>query len=376
MTHRHALRPHAPETSGILCAQRIPRGGPHILAVVLGLAVVSLAAGLASAPAAGQERPGPLPRIRVDGNRFVTPNEETVTFRGFSLSDPDKLDREGRWNRALFDEVRTRWHANIVRLPVHPAAWRERGEEAYLTLLDEGLRWAEADSLYVIIDWHTIGNLRTELFQHPRYNTTKTETLRFWKSIAARFGGRPVVAFYELFNEPTRYNGTLGRITWEEFKEYMEEIIYVIRAHDARGIPLVAGFNWAYDLSEPSASPIQADGVAYVTHPYPQKREPPWEEQWQADWGFMAENYPVMATEFGFMSADAPGAHIPVIADPAYGEAIVRFYEERGISWIAWVFDPDWSPQLIEDWAFTPTPQGRFFRQELEELNQEPSSRP
>ena len=108
----------------------------------------------------------------------------------------------------------------------------------------------------MIIDWHTIGNLRTELFQNPMYNTTKTETLRFWQTIAARYGNRPVVAFYELFNEPTRFNGTLGRIDWEDFKGYMEEIVYVIRAHGAQGIPLVAGFNWAYDLTEPAANPI------------------------------------------------------------------------------------------------------------------------
>ncbi len=343
---------------------------PARAAIFTSAALVSAA--LAPTLATAQDSPTSLPLIGVEANRFVGPGGEAVMFRGFSFSDPDKLERDGQWNRALFEEARTRWNANVVRLPVHPASWRERGEEAYLALLDDGLRWAEETSLYVIIDWHTIGNLRTELFQHPMYNTTKTETLRFWKSIAARYGNRPVVAFYELFNEPTRFNGTLGRISWEEFKGYMEEIIYMMRAHEARGIPLVAGFNWAYDLTEPAANPIDAPGVAYVTHPYPQKRPQPWEERWQADWGFMAERYPVMAAEFGFMSADLPDAHIPVIADEAYGEAIIDFFEERGISWVAWVFDPQWSPQLIEDWDFNPTVQGRFFRQKMMELNPRP----
>ena len=326
--------------------------------------------GLIPDPVAAQGSQPPL--IRVDGKRLVGPAGETVVLRGFSFSDPDKLEREGHWNRALFEEARFRWNANVVRLPVHPAAWRERGEEAYLALLDSALRWAEETSLYVIIDWHTIGNLRTELFQHPRYNTTKTETLRFWKAIAERYGNRPVVAFYELFNEPTTFNGTLGRITWADFREYMEEIIAMIRAHGARGIPLVAGFDWAYDLAEPAASPIDAPGIAYVTHPYPQKRPRPWEERWQADWGFMAERYPVVVTELGFMAADARGAHIPVIADSTYGEAIVDFLEARGISWVAWAFDPDWSPQLIESWDYTPTPQGRFFQRKLLALNPRP----
>ncbi|MEJ2239933.1 MAG: glycoside hydrolase family 5 protein, partial [Gemmatimonadales bacterium] len=358
-------------------AHRVPTEAPSAIAAIaisslMAATLTLLFISLTPGPVVGQETTVPLPLVRADGNRFVGQDGETVMFRGFSFSDPDKLERDGQWNRALFEEARTRWNANVVRLPVHPAAWRERGEQAYLALLDDGLRWAEETSLYVIIDWHTIGNLRTELFQNPMYNTTKTETLRFWKTIAARYGNRPVVAFYELFNEPTRFNGTLGRISWDDFKGYMEEIIYMIRAHNAQGIPLVAGFNWAYDLTEPAANPIDAPDVAYVTHPYPQKRPQPWEEMWQTDWGFMAERYPVMVTEFGFMSADLPGSHIPVIADETYGEAIIDFMERSGISWVAWVFDPQWSPQLIEDWDFTPTPQGRFFRQKMMELNQRP----
>lgn len=340
--------------------------------VTLLVAGVLPATGLGPVPVAGQDSSAALPVIGIDGNRLVGPDGNTVVFRGFSFSDPDKLEREGQWNRALFEEARIRWNATIVRLPVHPSAWRERGEQAYLKLLDDGIRWAEENSLYVIIDWHSIGNLRTELFQHPMYNTSKTETLRFWKAIAARYGNRPTVAFYELFNEPTRFNGTLGRISWADFKEYMEEIIYVIRAHGAKGIPLVAGFDWAYDLTEPGADPIDAPDVAYVTHPYPMKRPPPWEDKWQADWGFMAERYPVVATEFGFVEAGGRGAHVPVIAGEAYGEEIIDFFEARGISWLAWVFDPVWAPPLIEDWDFTPTAPGRFFRRKLMELNPKP----
>ena len=323
-----------------------------------------------------QEPAAALPLISVAGNHFVGPGGETVMFRGFSFSDPDKLEREGHWNRGLFQEARTHWNANIVRLPVHPSAWRARGEEAYLTLLDSGLHWAEQASLYVIIDWHSIGNLRTELFQDPMYNTSKTETLRFWKAIAARYGKRPVVTFYELFNEPTRYNGQLGRISWADYKGYMEEIIYMMRASGAQGVPLVAGFDWAYDLTEPAADPIDAPGVGYVTHPYPQKRLAPWEDKWQADWGFMAARYPVMATEFGFMTADSPGASIPTIGDETYGEAIINFFEKRGISWVAWVFDPVWTPQLIENWSFTPTREGRFFQRKMMDLNPRPGTGP
>ena len=59
----------------------------------------------------------------------------------------------------------------------------------------------------------------------------------------------------------------------------------------------------------------------------------------------------------------------PGIADEVYGEAIIKFLEERGISWTPWVFDAQWSPQLIKNWKFEPTVQGAFFREKMRALN-------
>ena len=137
------------------------RGSTAIAAAAFLVSVAVFLATVAS-PGAAQDAPA-LPLVRVDGNRFAGPGGETLMFRGFSVADPDKLEREGRWNRRLFEEAR-RWSANVVRLPVHPSAWRARGPEAYLELLDDGIRWAEELGLYVIMDWHSIGNLQTELF--------------------------------------------------------------------------------------------------------------------------------------------------------------------------------------------------------------------
>lgn len=310
-----------------------------------------------------------LPFLKVEGNKFVDEEGNQVMMRGVSISDPDKLEKQGQWSKAYLQEVKN-WGANVVRIPIHPRAWRERGEEGYLKLIDQTLEWANELEMYVILDWHSIGNLKTELFQHPMYNTSMTETLRFWQTISTRYRNNPIAAFYEVFNEPTRYNGTLGRMSWEEYKERIEEIIYVIYAHDRNVIPLVGGFNWAYDLTYIRENPIDAEGIGYVVHPYPQKREQPWEEKWEADWGFAADTYPMIATELGFMSEDGPGAHIPVIGDETYGEAIIGYFEENGISWVAWVFDPRWSPQMFTDFeSFEPTMQGRFFKNKMTELN-------
>ena len=130
------------------------------------------------------------------------------------------------------------------------------------------------------------------------------------------------MAFYELYNEPTTYNGQLGTSSWAQWKELNTEMIGIVRANGGEGIPLVAGFNWAYNLTPVKDDPIEAEGIAYVSHPYPQKRNKPWEDQWTKDWVFVKEKYPLILTEIGFCGPEDPGAHVPVISD----ESIWRCY--------------------------------------------------
>ena len=302
-----------------------------------------------------------LPKISVKGNKFVKTDGSEVVFRGLNTSDPGKLYKEGHWNKAYFEELNS-WGATIVRFPVHPVRWRSFGKDDYIKILDQGVNWATDLGMYVIIDWHSIGNLRTGLFQHDMYDTDLKETYQFWRTMARHFKGNTTIAFFELFNEPTLYNGELGTCSWEQWKMINEELVGIIRANGSEAIPLVAGFNWAYDLTAIKDNPIDADGIAYVSHPYPQKREKPWEEKWTRDWGFVAEKYPVILTEIGFSGPEEKGAHIPVISDESYGDAIIKYCKERGISFVIWSFDPDWPPTMIQDWDYTPTRQGKYFK--------------
>ena len=304
-------------------------------------------------------------QVLVDGNDFVTENGNTIIFRGVSSSDPDKLDNEGYWNKSYFQEIKN-WGANLVRFPVHPSRWKERGKDNYLKLLDNGIKWADELGLYVIIDWHSIGNLRTEMYLADMYDTTKKETFDFWRTIATKYGNNTTVAFYELFNEPTTFNHKFGTISWDQWKALNMEMITIIRANGGKGIPLVAGFNWAYDLTPIKFNPLEVEGIAYVSHPYPQKREKPWEEKWTNDWGFVKDNYPVILTEMGFCGPEDPGAHIPVISDESYGDAITNYCDAKEISYVVWVFDKKWDPRLYTDDNYTPTRQGEYFKRKLQ----------
>lgn len=306
-----------------------------------------------------------LPRISVSGNRFVDPSGKPMLFRGLNIADPDKLMQQGHWNRELFVKVKE-MGANLVRLPVHPRAWHgPRGAAAEMALLDQAVDWCTELNIYVIIDWHSIGNLKSGMFENAMYETTVPETFGFWRTISKHFAGANTVAFYELFNEPSTANGDFGRVTWEQWKDLNEEMIVIIRAHDAEAIPLVAGLDWAYDLTPLRINPIAATNIGYVTHPYAHKRGKPWEPKWEEDFGFAASRYPIIATEIGFAKTQEGGW-----ADSEYGNAITKYLESHGMSWTAWCFDAEWGPTLIRSWdGYTLTESGEFFKQAMQVNN-------
>jgi endoglucanase len=305
-----------------------------------------------------------LSKIKVSDKNFVNEKGEIIRLKGVSFSDPDKLEKNGQWNKHYFQEAKN-WGCNIVRFAIHPTALNNRGWDAYFELVDKGINWATELEMYVIMDWHSIGNLNTEKFSNKMYNTSMAETLKFWQTVAKRYKGNSTVAVYELFNEPTNESGKLGELSWKTWKPTLEKLIDEIDKIDNEKIYLVAGMDWGYLLDETVENPVKRKNVAYCTHPYPMKREKPWEPKWEKDWGHVADKYPIIATEFGFMGADERGAHIPCISDESYGEAIIGYFNKKGISYTVWCFDPNWPPTLITDWNFTPSRQGKFFKAAL-----------
>jgi hypothetical protein len=94
-----------------------------------------------------------LPLISVKENEFVNPRGKQIIFRGLAISDPDKLERQGYWNKKHFEEVK-KMGANIVRIPIHPIAWRERTPEVYLKLLDDAVKLLSTGILLAIWRWN------------------------------------------------------------------------------------------------------------------------------------------------------------------------------------------------------------------------------
>ena len=306
--------------------------------------------------------------LKVQGNHIVDPKGRPVTLQGLNIGYPSILISEGHWNEDYFKQAAS-WGARLIRVPIDPGSWRAMGKDKTLAALDQVVAWCEKYGMYVMVDWHSIGNPVSGVFQDPweeDFRTDLGEMQGFWGDVAQRYRDRPTVAFYEVFNEPAAMEWKGGRLDWVQWRDMADQVIDAIYAKNPRAIPVVGGVRWAYDLRGVAQDPLKHKGVAYAAHPYPGHAPQPWEENWERDFGYVAAQYPVLLTEFGF---DPDDKVLPdqYRANRDYGERILAYARAKGMSWTAFVFypGPGWPMPLIKDWNYTPTVSGAFFKEML-----------
>jgi hypothetical protein len=145
-------------------------------------------------------------------------------------------------------------------------------------------------------------------------------------------------------------------------------VIDVIYANNPHAIPVVGGLDWSYNLTAIGSSPLRNKGVVFAAHPYPGHAAQPWETNWESSFGYLANTYPVMLTEFGY---DPDDTILPSVykADDDYGRRIIAYARQKGMSWTAFVFCKcdGWPMPLFSEWVnYTPTVSGAFFKGELQ----------
>ena len=302
-------------------------------------------------------------RLSVEGNRLVA-DGRPVLLRGASIADPFYLGWEGRFGEELLD-VLAGWGANVVRVPVHPLFWRRCPDyaERYLDVL---LEWAEGKDMYVIIDWHAIGNPLTgetpfpswasrEPWRGQPYEPDINLARAFWRAISERYSGRTNV-LYELFNEPTW-------IGWRTWRRVAEILLKAVRENDRDVVVLVGGTDWCSDLRWARRAPLEGPDVAYAVHVYPRHRP----SSWPGRWGFLCSRSPVLITEWGFKEdASIWSWHLRGAVE-SFGRPLMDYARGRVAGWVAWIFHPRWEPNMLSNWRYELTPFGSFVKAVMEE---------
>lgn len=277
-------------------------------------------------------------QLKVEGTQLVDKNSKPIMLRGMSYGWHSLWPRF--YNKESVKWLKDDFKCNVVRA----AMGIELGDSSYIKQPEFSKKKVKAiidgaikNDIYVIVDWHS-------------HNINLKEAKIFFDEISKEYAGKPNI-IYEIFNEPDDE-------TWEQVKEYSEEIIKVIRKNDAKNIILVGCPRWDQDIHLPAANPIKGfDNLMYTVHFYAATHE-----KWLRDRTDEAikSGLAIFVSELAGMEATGDGP-LNVKAWKEY----IDWMEERKISWITWsVSDKDETCSILNKSASS---KGNWKDEDLKE---------
>ncbi len=314
-----------------------------------------------------------------NGERIVNEEGDTITLRGMGLGgwmlqegymfqmaefagaqwqieehieDLVGTERKEAFYEAWYENHVTRkdieamaeWGFNLVRLPMHynlftlsiqeepiedEHTWLEKG----FVMTDSLVSWCRDNDMYILLDLHAApggqGYNQGISDYNPIYpslwedNANKRKTIALWKQLAERYADEPVIAGYDLLNEPN----------WDlpgnaALRALYGEITDAIREVDERHLIFIEG-NWFANDFTALTFPWD-DRLVYAPHKY-------WSNNEKEDLRWMLDirestGHPVFFGESGENS------------NTWFRDAI-RNFEDNGMGW-AW-----WPEKKVEDIA-------------------------
>jgi hypothetical protein len=322
-------------------------------------------AGGGAAGGGGGTGAGGLPQLTVAGTKLQDPTGKTIILRGTSLIDIGALyafsGNSAAGITARMDKVAAAGvQGHAVRLPVYPKI-SYNGGSAYCSplpypvgtgptanctpttpmnasdyvakVLKPAVDYARSKNLYAIIDYHQIDNAVT--------GASAADATTFWTDVAAQFAGYTNV-FYEPFNEPIDTSAT-----WATFKPIVQAWIDTIRARAPNNIIIVPSLSWDQHPGDATASPPTGTNLMYTAHIYPGN----WNTSFMSQVSAAVGRAPIFVTEWGYIISSQTG--VPYTMSSTWGTTFQTTINGDGASWIAWVTDNAWTPNIFTDSALT-----------------------
>lgn len=281
--------------------------------------------------------------LTVFGNKILL-NGRAVILRGVAVGSPHFRKVEDEKNSENdYRLIKEEWGANVVRLSMHPGIFSKDREESK-RFLEEEVSIARSKGLFVIIDWHVIGepngwskpcaNGDSCLYSYEGdFNLAKN----FWRYAALKFKGDRGVMF-ELWNEPKNVSDS---IVWQDIRPYMQELYDLIREQGAENIVVAPGVYWTYDLRGIKENPLLGENIAYAWHNYKDFfRHVSWDKALDG----LNEIYPIILTEWGFEEDNSISFEE---TKNNYAEPLQDYIIKKGLHYTAWVWHDSWRPRMF-----------------------------
>lgn len=254
-------------------------------------------------------------QLKVNGSRIVDQNGDSIQLRGVSFGWHNMWPRF--YNRSSVTQIAKGWGADIVRasigLDLDEDTFDKKPEMGY-ALVDSIVQGAVENGIYVLIDFHSHAN-----------NLPLAK--EFFSTVSEKYGHLPNV-MYEIWNEPLE-------VSWQETKDYAEEILPIIRKNAPEAIVIVPTPRWDQNVHEAADDPITSDkNIVYSLHYYAATHTDYLREQAQYA---IDKGLPLFMAECASMVHTGDG-----VIDTASWEKWMDLADANGISWMCWsVSDKD-----------------------------------
>ena len=253
--------------------------------------------------------------LHVNGPKLTDEHGEAVRLYGVSTHG---LAWRPEWvSKETFKYLRDSWHTNTVRLALYTHEYHgycTDGDKAELMkLICKGIDIAVSLGLYLIIDWHVLGEFSPLIYAD--------DAVKFFDDLSEHYGSCPNI-LYEICNEPN------GPCEWGHIKEYASRVIPVIRKNSPDAVIIVGTPEWSQCCHHALADPLEYDNIMYAFHFYAATHFAPLVKRLRS---CLEAGLPVFISECSITEASGHGE---IHSDSA--AEWFSLIDEYGLSYICW----------------------------------------
>lgn len=275
--------------------------------------------------------------LKVSGRYLTDSIGQPVVLRGMSFGWHNWWPRF--YNAEAVNWLKTDWGCTVVRaaMGIEPDRGFLHEKEWSVSTIENVVEAAIESGMYVIIDWHS-------------HNIQLNEAKQFFSRMATQYGKYPNV-IYEIFNEPDDES-------WQQVKNYSEELIKTIRAIDPDNIILVGCPHWDQDIHLVAEDPMKGfSNIMYTVHFYAATHKQELRDRCDAA---LQKNIPIFVSESAGMEATGDG---PINYEE--WNTWISWMEKNKISWLTWsVSDKDETCSVLKTSASS---KGNWAETDLKE---------
>lgn len=280
--------------------------------------------------------------LSVKGNRLVGKDGKPVRLKGISTHNMNSFPEYV--NNDAIEYMADNWGMELFRLAMYSA--QADGDMGYSDGSDEHREFLEEIILrsvekcaeigiYCIVDWHI-------LFDYNP-NMNKDMAIKFFDKISAALKDYDNV-IYEICNEPNQYcewNQILELATlpdgsdrgddvctWDDIRNYANEVIPVIRKNVPDSVIVCGTPIWSQRVDEAANAPLEFDNVVYALHFYASTHKQSLRDVISEA---LDKGIAVFVTEYGITDASGDGE-----IDYEETDRWLSFLKENDISYTLW----------------------------------------